>query len=78
MDRSKAEEQKREKIIKEKTAFEIIRINPDKKNFDIGDEIGKMQVFISDSNKTLTEESTKISLIDDAEKLTKMVKQLCV
>ena len=78
MDRSKAEEQKREKIIKEKTAFEIIRINPDKKNFDIGDEIGKMQVFISDSNKKLTEESTKISLIDDAEKLTKMVKQLCV
>ena len=30
MDRSETEEQKRSKIIKEKTGFEIIRINPDK------------------------------------------------
>ena len=31
MDRSKTEEQKRSKLIKEETGFEIIRINPDKK-----------------------------------------------
>ena len=30
MDRSETEEQKRSKIIKEKTGFEIIRTNPDK------------------------------------------------
>ena len=30
MDRSETEEQKRSKIIKEETGFEIIRINPDK------------------------------------------------
>ena len=78
MDRSKSEEKKREKIIKEKTGFEIIRIVPDKEIFDIDDEIGKIQVFISDSNKKLTKESTKNEMINDAEKMTKMVKQLCV
>ena len=55
-DRCKIEEQKRQEIIKEETGFKIIRTNPDKENFDILDEIGKMQVFISDSNKNLTEE----------------------
>ena len=55
-DRCKIEEQKRQEIIKEETGFKIIRTNPDKENFDILDEIGKMQVFISDSNKKLTEE----------------------
>ena len=77
MDRSKTEEHKRSKIIKEETGFEIIRINPDRENFDIFDEIGKIQRFISNSNKKLTEESTKKSLIDDTEKLTRIVKQLC-
>ena len=47
---------KREKMIKEKTEFEIIRINLDKENFDIDDVIGKIQVFISDTNITLTKE----------------------
>ena len=46
-------------MIKEKTGFKIIRINRDKENFDIDNEIGKIQVFISDSNKKLPEESTK-------------------
>ena len=78
MDRSETEEQERSKIIKEETEFEIIRINPDIENFDIFDEIGKIQRFISNSNKKLPEESIKKSLIDDTEKLTRMVKQLCV
>ena len=55
--RTKAEEEKRSKIIKEETGFEIIRINTDKQNFDIFDEIGKIQEFISDSNKKLTKKS---------------------
>ena len=53
-DRSKIEEQKRQKIIKETTGFEIIRINPHKENFDIFDEIGNIQSSISNSNKKLT------------------------
>ena len=36
--------------MKEKTGFEIIRINPDKESFDIFYEIGKIQTFISNSN----------------------------
>ena len=58
-ERCKTEKQKRQEIIKEETEFEIIRINPDKENFDIHDEIGKIKVFISDSNKKLTEEPTR-------------------
>ena len=38
----------------------------------------KYKSFISKSNKKLIEQSTKKSLISDAEKLTKMVKQLCL
>ena len=75
-DRCKIKEEKREKIIKEETRFEIIRINCGKEHFDIFDEIGKIQAFISNSYKKLTKESTKKSLIDDTQKLTKMVKQL--
>ena len=77
MDISETEEQKRSKIIKEETGFEIIRINPEKENFDILDEIGEIQVFICNSNKKLTEELTKNKMTDDAEKSTRMIKQLC-
>ena len=76
--RSSIKEQKREKIIKKETGFKIIRTNPDKENFYIDDKIGEIQVFISNSNKKLTEESIKNKIIDDSEKLTKMAKQLCV
>ena len=67
---------KKGKNYKKETGFEIIRTNPDKENFDIFDEIGKIQSFISMSNKRLIEQSVKKSLISDAEKLTKKVKQL--
>ena len=53
IDRSETDEQKRSKIIKAETGFEITRINPDRENFDIFDEIGKIQRFISNSNKKL-------------------------
>ena len=51
-DRSKIKERKTEKTINE-AGFKIIRINPDKENFYIDDEIGENQVFISNSNKKL-------------------------
>ena len=75
-DRCEIEEQKRQEKMKKETGFEIIIINPDKEISDILDEIGKTQVFISDSNKTLTEESTKNKMINDTEKLKKMLKLL--
>ena len=43
---------------------EFIGINPDRKDFDIYIEIGKIYNHISESNKKLTKESTKESLID--------------
>ena len=78
IDRCKVKEQERTKIIKEKPGFEVIRINPEKENFDIFDEIGEMQQFIYRSGKKSSEQSTKMYLIDDTEKLNKMVKQLCI
>ena len=78
MERCEIKERERKEIIKKETGFKIIRIYPDKENFDIFDEIGKIQSFICKSNKRLIEQSTKKSLIRDAEKLTKMVKQLCL
>ena len=40
LDRSEIKEQKREQTVKEETGFHIIRISPDKEDFDIDDEIG--------------------------------------
>ena len=40
--------------------------------------IGEIQDFIYESGKKLAEESTKNSLIEDSEKMTKIFKQLCV
>ena len=68
MDRSKADEKKRQKAIEKETGFTI---NPDKENFDIFVEIGRIQNYIVESTKKLTKESTKKSIIDDVEKLSK-------
>ena len=67
---------KREQVIKQDTGFKIIRVNPDKGDFDVFDEIGEIQKFIIKSTKTITRKSTKKSMIDDTEKLTKMLKLL--
>ena len=66
MDRCEIKKQKSQEIIKKETGFEIIRINPYKENFDIFDEIGKIQSFTSKSNRRLFEQSTRKSLISDA------------
>ena len=67
IDRSEIKEQKREQTIK-KAGINIIRINPDKENFDIDDEIGEMQDFINESSFKLGEQSVKNKIIEDSEK----------
>ena len=52
IDRSEIKEQEREKVIKE-AGITLIRINPDKENFDIDDEIGQVQDFIYKSSFNL-------------------------
>ena len=76
LDMSEIKEQKSEQT--KKARINIIRINPDKENFDIDDEIGEIQYFIYEFGKKLAEELTKKYLIEDSEKMTKMFKQLCV
>ena len=78
IDRSETEEKERQELTERETGFKIIRINPYRENFDIFDEIGEIQSFIIESTKKITEQSTKKSLVDDAEKLSKMVKNLCL
>ena len=56
----------------------LIRINPDKEDFDIFDEISEIQDFIYEPGKKLAEEPTKKYLIEDLGKTTKIVAQLCV
>ena len=56
IDRCQIKEKERQEIIKKETGFKIIRIDPDEENFDIFDEIGKIQSFIFESNKKLIEE----------------------
>ena len=65
IDRSEAEEKERQKAIEKESGFTIIRINPDKENFDIFVEIGKIQNYIVESTKKITKKSTKKSIIDD-------------
>ena len=78
MERFEAKEQKRQELIKKETGFKIIRIDPDKENLDIFDEIGKIKNYIIESTKRITEQSTKKPMVDDAEKLSKMIKNLCL
>ena len=74
----KLKNQKREQTIKKKTRFHIIRISPDKENFDSDDEIRKIQDFIYESGIRLGEQSAKNKIVEDSEKLNKMIKKLCV
>ena len=63
MDRKKRKEEEREFETK-KTWIKTIRINPDSEKFNIQTEIGKIYIYSNESNKKLTEESTKKSLIN--------------
>ena len=45
MDRCEVKEQERQEIIKRETGFKIIKINPDKENFDILLKLVKYKVL---------------------------------
>ena len=59
----KKKKRRRENEIK-KTWIKTIRINPDSEKFNIQTKIGKIYIYSNESNKKLTEESTKKSLIN--------------
>ena len=65
-DRNEEHESQREKEIETELGCRFIRINPDKENFNISKAKNKIFRHI------------KTEMINDAEKLTKMVKQLCI
>ena len=49
----------RQKAIEKELDYEFSRINSDKEKFDVFVEIRKIQNFIAEANKKVTEESTK-------------------
>ena len=49
----KLKEKNREDKFFKKLDCKLIRINPDKENFDIFIEIGKIIIYFSESNKTI-------------------------
>lgn len=63
----KKKKRRRENEIK-KTWIKTIRINPDSEKFNIQTKIGKIYIYSNESNKKLTEESTKKSLIEKISK----------
>ena len=65
-DRNEEYESQRQKEIETELGRKFIRINPDKENFNIS--MAKNKIFTHIKNK----------MINDAEKLPKMVKELCI
>ena len=63
-DKPKNKEKEKKNVLKNKLGCKTIRINPDSKIFGIYYEMGVICDNINESNKQLTEESTKTSLID--------------
>ena len=52
-------DQERQLAIEKELDCKFIRINPAKERFNAFNEIGIVQIFIAESNKKLTEKSTK-------------------
>ena len=73
-DRNQDYEVQRGKLIKKELECVFIRINPDKENFKMSRVKNRIFRHIKKSMK----ESTKNEIVDDAEKVPKMVKKLCV
>ena len=66
-DRDKKEAKEKEKIVKGQIGCEIIRSNPNPKDFnDFNDEIGKVGNYIIESTKKIAEKSTKKSLTENS------------
>ena len=64
-DRDKRKEIERQITIERKFGCKFIKINPDEKDYDEYAKFGEVNNHINESNKTLTEESTKKSLVDE-------------
>ena len=60
---------KRQKVIEKELGCKFIRINPDEENFNKRKAINEIHRHIKISNKKLTEELTKKSLIDNLSRL---------
>ena len=58
----------RQKALEKEVDCVFMRINPDKKDFNIFKEINKIHRHIKKSSQKLTEKSTKKSLMDDLSK----------
>ena len=67
VDRDPNYENKREKEL-QKIDYHLVRINPDKTDFNDHEEFGRVSTYIAESTKKQTETSTKKSLIDDLSK----------
>ena len=52
-------DQERQLAIEKELGCKFIRINPAKKRFNVFNEIDTIQIFIAESNKKLTQKSTK-------------------
>lgn len=66
-DRDEKEAKEKEKIVKGQIGCEIIRSNPNPKDFnDFNDEIGKVGNYIIESTKKIAEKSTKKSLTENS------------
>ena len=63
---------------KKKLDRKFVRINPDRDSFNISKAQNKIFRHIKKSYKERNEKSTKNKIVEDVEKMTKMVKQLCV
>ena len=59
LDRNEEDEMKGQKKLEEHLQCTFFRINPDGENFDIFIELGKIESYISESNKKLTKKLTK-------------------
>ena len=60
-------EKKRQKEL-QNLGYHLIRITPDKTDFNDYEEFGRVSTYISESTKKQTEKLTKKSLIDDLSK----------
>ena len=77
-DRNEDYERQRQKEIETKLSCKFIRINPDEENLNISKVKNKTFRHIKKSLKKSSEEPTKDKMVEDTERLNKMVKQLCV
>ena len=64
-------ENEREEKIKKELACKFIRINPDAENYDISVEIGKIRVYIDQSNKEKLKKEKEAEIKEIQEKLEK-------